>query len=203
MAGIVPNADLALSTAPFGLVFASMFNDTIGKIVMGLMVMSCFGSLLGWQFTIAQVFKTSAQEGYFPKLFKKVTKNDVPLTAMLVITSIQTLLALTTINSSLTKQFNVLVDLAVVTNVIPYLLSMAAVAVIQVKANVNPLEAKVTNIIALIGSIYSLYALYAAGLEAMTYGGITTFAGWTLYGLVSTKFDSPNNSNNPVLHSHL
>ena len=42
------------------------------------MVMSCFGSLLGWQFTIAQVFKSSAEEGYFPAFFKKVTSKDAP-----------------------------------------------------------------------------------------------------------------------------
>ena len=56
MFGIVPASELVNSNAPFGLAFASMFNGTVGKIVMGLMVMSCFGSLLGWQFTIANVF---------------------------------------------------------------------------------------------------------------------------------------------------
>ena len=67
MFGIVPASELVNSNAPFGLAFASMFNGTVGKIVMGLMVMSCFGSLLGWQFTIANVFKGAADEGYFPK----------------------------------------------------------------------------------------------------------------------------------------
>ena len=47
MFGIVPASELVNSNAPFGLAFASMFNGTVGKIVMGLMVMSCFGSLLG------------------------------------------------------------------------------------------------------------------------------------------------------------
>ena len=49
---------------------------------------------------------------------------------MVTITALQTLLSLMTISPSLNKQFNVLVDLAVVTNVIPYLLSMAALAVL-------------------------------------------------------------------------
>lgn len=69
IAGIVPNMDLANSTAPFGLAFAQMFTPAVGKVIMALMVMSCCGSLLGWQFTIAQVFKSSADEGYFPKVF--------------------------------------------------------------------------------------------------------------------------------------
>ncbi|OLV26319.1 putrescine-ornithine antiporter [Haemophilus parainfluenzae] len=189
IAGIVPNLELANSTAPFGLAFAHMFNDTIGKVIMGLMVMSCFGSLLGWQFTIAQVFKSSAEEGYFPAFFKKVTSKDAPIVGMVTITALQTLLSLMTISPSLNKQFNVLVDLAVVTNVIPYLLSMAALAVLLKAENVVPQKYKTTVFVAFIGSLYSIYALYAAGEQAMLYGSIVTFIGWTLYGFVSYKFD--------------
>ena len=189
IAGIVPNLELANSTAPFGLAFAHMFNETVGKVIMGLMVMSCFGSLLGWQFTIAQVFKSSAEEGYFPAFFKKVTSKDAPIVGMVTITSLQTLLSLMTISPSLNKQFNVLVDLAVVTNVIPYLLSMAALAVLLKAENVAPQKYKTTVFVAFIGSLYSIYALYAAGEQAMLYGSIVTFIGWTLYGFVSYKFD--------------
>ena len=189
IAGIVPNLELANSTAPFGLAFAHMFNDTIGKVIMGLMVMSCFGSLLGWQFTIAQVFKSSAEEGYFPAFFKKVTSKDAPIVGMVTITALQTLLSLMTISPSLNKQFNVLVDLAVVTNVISYLLSMAALAVLLKAENVAPQKYKTTVLVAFIGSLYSIYALYAAGEQAMLYGSIVTFIGWTLYGFVSYKFD--------------
>lgn len=189
IAGIVPNLELANSTAPFGLAFAHMFDETIGKVIMGLMVMSCFGSLLGWQFTIAQVFKSSAEEGYFPAFFKKVTSKDAPIVGMVTITALQTLLSLMTISPSLNKQFNVLVDLAVVTNVIPYLLSMAALAVLLKAENVAPQKYKTTVFVAFIGSLYSIYALYAAGEQAMLYGSIVTFVGWTLYGFVSYKFD--------------
>ncbi len=189
IAGIVPNLELANSTAPFGLAFAHMFNETVGKVIMGLMVMSCFGSLLGWQFTIAQVFKSSAEEGYFPAFFKKVTSKDAPIVGMVTITSLQTLLSLMTISPSLNKQFNVLVDLAVVTNVIPYLLSMAALAVLLKTENVPQPKYKKTVLVAFIGSVYSIYALYAAGEQAMLYGSIVTFIGWTLYGFVSYKFD--------------
>ena len=189
IAGIVPNLELANSTAPFGLAFAHMFNETIGKVIMGLMVMSCFGSLLGWQFTIAQVFKSSAEEGYFPAFFKKVTSKDAPIVGMVTITALQTLLSLMTISPSLNKQFNVLVDLAVVTNVIPYLLSMAALAMLLKAENVASQKYKTTVFVAFIGSLYSIYALYAAGEQAMLYGSIVTFIGWTLYGFVSYKFD--------------
>ena len=65
------------------------------------MVMSCFGSLLGWQFTIAQVFNLQRKNGYFPAFFKKVTSKDAPIVGMVTITSLQTLLSLMTISPSL------------------------------------------------------------------------------------------------------
>ena len=163
IAGIVPNMDLANSTAPFGLAFAQMFTPEVGKVIMGLMVMSCCGSLLGWQFTIAQVFKSSADEGYFPKIFSRVTKADAPVQGMLAIVIFQSGLSLMTISPSLNSQFNVLVNPAVVTNIIPYILSMAALVIIQKVAKVDPRKARAANIVALIGAIYSFYALYSSG----------------------------------------
>ena len=189
IAGIVPNMDLANSTAPFGLAFAQMFTPAVGKVIMALMVMSCCGSLLGWQFTIAQVFKSSADEGYFPKVFSRVNGAGAPLRGMLVIVIIQTGLSLMTISPSLNSQFNVLVNLAVVTNIIPYILSMAALAIIQRMANVPQGKARTANAVAFIGAMYSFYALYSSGEEAMLYGAIVTFLGWTLYGLISPRFE--------------
>ncbi|EOV8972082.1 putrescine-ornithine antiporter [Cronobacter turicensis] len=192
IAGIVPNMDLARSTAPFGLAFAQMFTPGVGKIIMALMVMSCCGSLLGWQFTIAQVFRSSADEGYFPKVFSRLSRAEAPVKGMLTIVIIQSVLSLMTISPSLNKQFNVLVNLAVVTNIIPYILSMAALVIIQQVANVPPRKAKQANLVALLGAIYSFYALYSSGQEAMLYGAMVTFMGWTLYGLVSPRFELTN-----------
>lgn len=184
-AGIVNNEALVNSTAPFGLVFSTIFDGTIGKIVMAMMVLSCSGSLLSWQFTIARVFKASADYGYFPHWFSKVTKDDAPIVGMLIIVCTQTLMALMTISPSLYKQFNTLVNLAVVTNIMPYILSMAAVFVMVKVEHVNPHQATFIKTMAFIGALYSFYALYASGFSAMTYGSLVTFAGWTLYAFAA------------------
>ncbi|MEL4394647.1 putrescine-ornithine antiporter [Shewanella algae] len=189
IAGIVPNGELALSNAPFGLAFAQMFNPTIGSIVMACAIISCTGSLLGWQFTIAQVFKSSADEGFFPKAFSKVTKKDAPVVGMLIIVSVQTVLSLMTISPSLSKQFEALVNLAVVTNIIPYILSMAALGVMQKQLNIPVKQARVANFMAVIGALYSFYALYSSGETAVMLGSIATFFGWTLFGIISNKND--------------
>ncbi len=188
MQGMLPNAAIVASNAPFGLAFAHMFNPFIGKVVMFLMALSCFGSLLAWQFTLGQIFKGSAMQGYFPKVFQKVTSTDTPIVGMIILGIAQTLLALMTISPNLNEQFNIVVNFAVVTNVIPYILSMASVKKIQHEAGVEPSKAATGNAIGLIAGIYSLYAMYSTGAEAMLYGGVVVFAGWTIYGLIATRF---------------
>ena len=188
IAGIVPNADLANSDAPFGLAFSQIFDPTVGKIVVGLMVISCFGSLFAWQFTIAEVARSSALVGYFPKLFKKLSKAGAPIAGICVITGAQTALSFMTVSPSLNKQFTLLLNLAVMTNLIPYLLCMAALMALQKIELVPRKMARTANAVAVLATIYSLYALYSAGEQAMLYGGLVTFAGWMLYGLVAGKF---------------
>ena len=85
--GIVPNADLAKSTGPFALAYAQMFNPFIGSIIMALAILACLGSLLGWQFTIAQTGKSAADERMFPAFFSKVNSMGAPVTGMIVLGS--------------------------------------------------------------------------------------------------------------------
>jgi len=82
--GIVPNEELTTSTGPFGLAYAKMFNPTIGSIVMGLAVIACLGSLLGWQFTIAQTAKSAADDRMFPSIFSKLNSMDAPVMGMII-----------------------------------------------------------------------------------------------------------------------
>ena len=74
------------------------------------------------------------------------------------------------------------------TNLIPYLLCMAALMALQKIELVPRKMARTANAVAVLATIYSLYALDSAGEQAMLYGGLVTFAGWMLYGLVAGKF---------------
>lgn len=198
IAGIVDNPELAASTAPFGLVFAKMFTPLVGDIVMAAMVLACIGSLLGWQFTIAQVYKSSADTGYFLSIFAKSNKAGTPIAGMLVLLAAQTALAFLTISPNLSKQFDTLVNLAVVTNLVPYILSMAALMTMQKVSNVPAGKALATNIIALVAAAYSYLALYSSGEQALMLGGVATIFGYTLFGFVNNRLIRLEALNNSV-----
>jgi len=186
--GIVPNAELAQSTGPFGLAYAHMFNPTIGSIIMGLAVMACLGSLLGWQFTIAQTGKAAADERMFPALFAKVNGMGAPVAGMIVMGVVQSLLALSTISPTLSEQFSALVNLAVVTNVIPYIISLSALVVMMQAAGVTGSKYKGNLVIALIAMLYSVYAIYASGKDAVLGGMLAMGIGFVIWGFIAPRF---------------
>jgi putrescine:ornithine antiporter len=187
--GIVPNAELAESTGPFGLVYARMFNPTVGSIIMALAVMACLGSLLGWQFTIAQTGKTAADDRMFPALFSKVTASGAPIAGMIVMGVVQSAMALSTISPTLSEQFSALVNLAVVTNVIPYIVSLSALMVMMQKAGVVQSIYRRNVAVGLVAMLYSTYAILASGKDAVLGGTLVMAIGFVIYGFIAPRFE--------------
>jgi putrescine:ornithine antiporter len=186
--GIVPNAELANSTGPFGLAYAKMFNPTIGSIIMALAILACLGSLLGWQFTIAQTAKSASDDRMFPTLFSKENSLGAPVAGMIVMAIVQTLMALSTISPTLSEQFSALVNLAVVTNVVPYVISLSALVVMMRRAGVAQGQYKRDLTIMLVAVLYSTYAIYASGKDAVLGGMIVLALTYIVYGLIAPRF---------------
>jgi putrescine:ornithine antiporter len=186
--GIVPNADLAKSTGPFGLAFAHMFSPVVGSIVMALAAMACVGSLLGWQFTLAQTAKDAADSNMFPTIFAKANHMGAPIAGMIIMGIVQSLMALSTISPNLSEQFAALVNLAVVTNVIPYIVSLSALFVMMRDAGTEPAAYRRNAIVSVVAMVYSVYALYASGKDAVMGGMLVMAIGYIIYGLIAPRF---------------
>lgn len=188
--GIVPNDELARSTGPFGLAYAKMFNPLVGSIIMALAVMACVGSLLGWQFTIAQTGKSAADERMFPAFFSRLNSMGAPVTGMIVLGVVQSLLALSTISPSLNEQFAVLVNLAVVTNVLPYIISLSALVIMMKHAGVTGTKYGINVAVSLVAMLYSTYALYASGQQAVMGGMVVTALAFIIWGYLAPRFEN-------------
>ncbi|WP_318401568.1 putrescine-ornithine antiporter [Photobacterium leiognathi] len=185
--GIIPNDILAKSDSPFGLVFAQMFNPFVGEVITAMAIMACVGSLLGWQFTNAQVSKVAADMRLFPKIFSDVNKYDAPFKGMMIMLALELLLAVMTISPTLLKQFNVLVNLAVFINMVPYILSLTALGIIMKQANVGKKEYNTGILVGSVAVIYSIYGAYSTGEEAVFYGTVITLFGYFFYGFIASR----------------
>jgi putrescine:ornithine antiporter len=192
--GIVPNAELAESNAPFALAYAQAFNPLIGQIIMALAVMACVGSLLGWQFTIAMTAKSAAEGRMFPTFFCRLNGLGAPVVGMIVLGVVQTLLALSTISPTLSEQFSALVNLAVVTNVIPYIIALSALFVMMKTAGVTGAKYQLNLVVTLVAMLYSVYALYASGKDAVLGGMLVTALVFVIWGFIAPRFSNIRNA---------
>jgi putrescine:ornithine antiporter len=186
--GIVPNAELAKSTGPFGLAFSHMFNPTVGSIVMGLAVMACLGSLLGWQFTISMTAKSASDQGMFPAFFSKLNRMGAPVVGMVVMGVVQSLMALSTASPTLSETFGVLVSLAVVTNVIPYIIALSALPLMMRTAGVDRGKYRLNVAVAVVAMLYSTYAIFASGTDAVMGGTLVMALGFIIWGFIAHRF---------------
>jgi putrescine:ornithine antiporter len=197
--GIVPNAELAKSTGPFGLAYTHMFNPTVGAIVMGLAVLACLGSLLGWQFTISMTAKSAADQGMFPAFFSKLNGLGAPVVGMVVMGVVQSLLALSTASPTLSETFGVLVGLAVVTNVIPYIIALSALPLMMQRAGVERPKYRTNVAIAVVAMLYSTYAIYASGVDAVMGGTLVMAIGFIIWGFIASRFVLTNRPTTPAV----
>jgi len=186
--GIVPNADLANSTGPFGLAYARMFSPAVGSFVMVLAVMACLGSLLGWQFTLAQTAKAAAEDRMFPAFFAEVTRRGAPISGMVIMGVVQSLLALMTISPKLSDQFSVLVNLAVVTNVIPYIIALSALPVMMRVAGLSRHKYRQTMRVSVVAIVYGILAIFAAGKDAVFGAMLVMGVGYSVWGFIAYRF---------------
>jgi putrescine:ornithine antiporter len=185
--------ELAQSTGPFGLVFAQMFTPLVGQIIMALAAMACIGSLLGWQFTISQTGKLAADDGMFPSFLGKVNSKDAPVVGMIIIGVVQTVFALMTASPSLGETFNALVDLSVVTNVIPYIMALTGLMVMMRKVGIEPNVYTRNALVVTVAVVYSIMAIYLSGSSAVIGGVLIMSFGYLIYGFMAVKFEMKRN----------
>lgn len=189
--GIVPNAVLAQSNAPFGDACAYMFGPEAGHVVTALMIFGCGGALIAWQFTLVELLRAGAQEGYFPKVFGRVNAYEIPVRGIAVMLLIQMMLLSMTGSPSMVAQFDALIKLSTVANLVPYVLAMASLDIMQRQAGK---DSDLTRMAAVAGGAYSIYACIQCGMDSVTYGMVAVLVGLMIYGLYAVRLQTPYRS---------
>jgi arginine:agmatine antiporter len=128
--GIIPNADLQRSHAPFAEA-ARLALGTPGMVVIAVCaILKSVGSLGGWMLLVGQSAKAAADDGMFPAVFARLNRHGVPGLGLTIVGILMTIVLFATMSPTIAGQFSTIIDLAVILVVVPYI--YASVAVVKV-----------------------------------------------------------------------
>jgi APA family basic amino acid/polyamine antiporter len=126
--GILPNAALRSTSAPFSDAANAIFGGSwAGNVMALLVIISGLGALNGWTMICAEMPLAAANDGIFPERFKRLSSNGVPafgIVASTVLASIA--MAVNYMGSGGATAFTTLVLMTGITAAIPYAFSALA-----------------------------------------------------------------------------
>ncbi len=184
ISGLVPRDTLAGSDAPIFVVFHSILGDTASKVVACFIFMASASSLIGWQFTMARVFETSAELGYFPEVFgKKSRAGGEQGGGILILTFVQTLLVMLLPNASLFTLFDAIVNFSCITNIFSFFLCMAAAFVIMRNARTSPRRRILVGAMAGVSLLFMLWIFSLTDPVVLKWCSIALLIGLAYYAV--------------------
>jgi arginine:agmatine antiporter len=128
--GIIPNAELRTSHAPFAEAARLAIGTPAMVVVAVCAILKSVGSLGGWMLLVGQSAKAAAGDGMFPAVFGRVNRHGVPGRGLVIVGVLMTIVLFATMSPTIADQFSRIIDLAVVVAVVPYI--YASVALVKV-----------------------------------------------------------------------
>lgn len=183
--GAMDQASLAKSTAPMADIIDAATGASWGGpfIAIGAII-STLGAACGWLLTTARCAVGAAEDGLFPKIFKKVSpKYNTPVAALIINSICMNVLLLMNYIGSLQSVFDFMILLATLSFLPAYSFTAAAEIILLCKKSkefslINFLK---SSIFSLLAFAYSIYAIYGTGAEVVMYGFILMLVGIPVY----------------------
>jgi APA family basic amino acid/polyamine antiporter len=126
--GVLPNATLKETSAPFSAAVDTMFGGTLwGNLMAIVVIISGLGALNGWTMICAEMPLAAAKDGLFPARFKQLSRSSVPAFGIVASTLLASVaMILNYLGTSGANAFTTLVLMTGITAAIPYAFSALA-----------------------------------------------------------------------------
>ncbi|MBT8277429.1 MAG: amino acid permease [Bacteroidia bacterium] len=179
--GILPVDILQDSPAPFAEAGRIIAGDSGGYFVAAGAAISGIGALNGWILISGQIPMATAKDNLFPKIFKKENKHGVPLFGLIIGSVLTSVVMLMNYTDGLVEQFSFMLNLTVLTALVPYLFVAAAYIIILINKKLHINSFFKTFTLGSLGFAYSLWAIYGSGSETVFYGLLLLLIGIPFY----------------------
>jgi basic amino acid/polyamine antiporter, APA family len=182
--GILPIEILQNSPAPFAEAGRIIGGEYTGYFVAAGAAISGIGALNGWILIVAQIPMAAAKDKMFPRIFKKENKNGAPILGLIIGSLLSSGVMLMNFSEGLVDQFTFIVNLTVLTCLVPYLFVSSAYIIILIERKIHLNSMLKTFVLGLLGFLYSVWAIYGSGPDVVFYGFLLLLLGIPFYALM-------------------
>ena len=178
--GMIPNAELVVSSAPFADAARLALGDMARGLVALCAAVGCLGSLAGWTLLVGQSAKAAADDGLFPGIFAKVNRRNVPSIGLAIVAGLMNLQVLATMSPTASEQFGKIASISVILTLLPYIYSMISV---QILGYAKMTHNQYTFIVGagLVGAVYCLIAMVGSDGQQVRWALIFVIASVVFY----------------------
>ena len=179
--GILPNADLRASHAPFAEAARLAVGNAGMAIVAVCAILKSIGSLGGWMLLVGQSAKAAADDGMFPAGFARLNRHGVPGRGLVIVAILMTIVLFATMSPTIAGQFNKIIDLAVVLAVVPYIYASVAMVKVVHDHKAPPRTFQTFKWIAIAAVAYCLWAVIGGDAQTVVYAFVALLISVPLY----------------------
>ena len=179
--GIIPNAELRSSHAPFAEA-ARLALGTPGMVVIALCaILKSLGSLGGWMLLVGQSAKAAADDGMFPAVFGRLNRHGVPGRGLAIVGVLMTIVLFATMSPTIAGQFSRIIDLAVILVVVPYIYASVALVKVAFDHQVPPRTFQTYKWIAIAAVVYCLWTVLGGDPTTVVHAMVALLLSVPLY----------------------
>lgn len=181
--GVLPQEQLASSTAPFAEAAELIWGST-GKYLVGIgALISTFGALNGWILLQGHMPLAMAKDDLLPPVFKRKSKRDLPVFGLVVSSLLISLIVLANASKGLVEMFTLLILVGTFLALVSYLFSSLAEVLILIKKKPMGWEKLIMRafVLSLPAFAFSVIAVYGAGMKIVFYGFLILILGMPIY----------------------
>lgn len=180
VAGILPNEVAASSARPIALAAERALGGWAGAVVSIAAIVAGLGTLNGWILMAGRIPVGAARDGlFFARLARLHPRFGTPHVALLASGAISSAMLFLLLERSLLETFNFIVQLAVLTTLLPHLFAAAAdLWLARREPERAPRSAQWT---ALVAFAFVLFTIYGCGPEVALWGFLVVLAGTPLF----------------------
>ncbi len=182
--GVLPVEELQNSAAPFAEAAEIIGGKYASYFVGAGAVIAAVGALNGWTLMVGQLPMAAAKDKMFPRIFKKENKNGVPYLGLIIGSVLTSIILLVGMSDGLVDQFEFVVNLTVLTCLVPYLFVSASYIIVTIEKKLHLNKFFKTFILGSLGFVYSLWAIFGSGSEVVFYGFLLLLLGIPFYVLM-------------------